>query len=286
MVERGREISVDWDQNVQSLNNNIVDLTNIYDKILSKKLKYPSYYLKAFHAYEEGNLSWKAAMEVDSAALTVHAHLYTESQKILERDGDAKLRDNFHRNMKKIFERNNFYPSRILDIGCSTGLSTFKFFESFPGVEVIGLDLSPFMLAVAEYKLKADPILSKEAKVSFIHAAGESTSLAPGDCDLVTVCLVSHELPASASAAVFQEAYRVLPSGGAIAVMDMDPDSDSFRKLTSNPFALAAFKSTEPWLQEYVSMDLYQTLRDSGFAKVQMLSNSPRHRTVVAFKTS
>ena len=103
--------------------------------------------------------------------------------------------------------------------------------------------------------------------------------------DLVTISLVSHELPAAASADVFKEAYRVLPPGGAIAIMDMDPDSANFKAFASNPFALAAFKSTEPWLQEYVSMDMYNTLRSCGFTNVQMLSNSPRHRTVVAFKT-
>lgn len=36
--------------------------------------------------------------------------------------------------------------------------------------------------------------------------------------------------------------------GGAISLMDMNPDSVFFRKFASNPFAFAAFKSTEPWL--------------------------------------
>jgi len=163
MVKRGKEIEVDWEQNVRNLNNNIIDLTNIMDGLKARSLLYPQYYLKPFHAYEEGNLSWQAAMEVDSAALTVHAHIYTDSQKELEKDGDSKLRSNFHSNMKKIFDRNSFSPKKILDIGCSTGLSTFKFLETFPGAEIIGLDLSPYMLAVAQYKLKSDPTLSQSA---------------------------------------------------------------------------------------------------------------------------
>ena len=168
MVNRGKEIDVNWEQNVKNLNSNIVDLTNIMDGLKARSLQYPEYYLKPFHAYDEGNLSWQAAMEVDSAALTVHAHIYTNSQKELEKDGDSKLRSYFHSNMKKIFERYQFSPKKILDIGCSTGLSTFKFLETFPGAEIIGLDFSPYMLAVAQYKFKSDPTLSQSAGMCII----------------------------------------------------------------------------------------------------------------------
>jgi hypothetical protein len=66
--------------------------------------------------------------------------------------------------------------------------------------------------------------------------------------------------------------------------MDMNPRSKSFVKFASNPFAFAAFKSTEPWMTEYVGMDLEAALRDAGFRDIEVHFNSPRHRTVVAFK--
>ena len=40
----------------------------------------------------------------------------------------------------------------------------------------------------------------------------------------------------------------------------------------------------EPWIAEYVSMDLEQTLAQCGFRDIGVLENSPRHRTVVAYK--
>lgn len=83
---------------------------------------------------------------------------------------------------------------------------------------------------------------------------------------------------------IIAEALRILPSGGALSIMDMNPRSIFFQKFAANPFAFAAFKSTEPWLNEYVTMDLEQTLVECGFKNVQVLENSPRHRTVVAFK--
>lgn len=133
---------------MQFLQNNFEQLSTTYDKLLSKKLDYPSYYLKPFHAYDEGNLSWQAAMEVESAALSVHCQIYTESPEDVDVRGDYLLRHNFHTNMKSIFQEvNNFSPKKILDIGCSTGLSTVKLHESFPDAEVFGLDLSPYMLS-------------------------------------------------------------------------------------------------------------------------------------------
>lgn len=44
-----------------------------------------------------------------------------------------------------------------MDIGCSTGLSTLKLQSTFPEAEILGLDLSPHMLAVAKYNLRTRP---------------------------------------------------------------------------------------------------------------------------------
>lgn len=66
--------------------------------------------------------------------------------------------------------------------------------------------------------------------------------------------------------------------------MDMNPKSIFFQKFASNPFAFAAFKSTEPWLNEYISMDLEDTLKECGFINIQISENSKRHRVVVGYK--
>lgn len=100
----------------------------------------------------------------------------------------------------------------------------------------------------------------------------------------VSICLVHHELPESASKAIFAEAYKQLPLGGAISIMDMDPYSAAFKKFASNPFAFAAFKSTEPWIKEYMQTNIPKELEEVGFSLVHVMSNSPRHRTIVAFK--
>ena len=138
---------------------------------------------------------------------------------------------------------------------------------------------------MGKYNLRHDQGLSNAKKqITYLHGIGEDTALGVKDVDMVSMCLVAHELPQSASRDVFKEVYRILPNGGVFSFMDMDPLADNFKKFASNPFAFAAFKSTEPWIREYVSMDIIKELQAVGFSYVGIKSNSPRHRTVVAIK--
>jgi SAM-dependent methyltransferase len=57
------------------------------------------------------------------------------------------LRSNFHSAMNSILSEKRFSPKRILDIGSAGGLSVIKLCETFPDAEIIGIDLSPYMLA-------------------------------------------------------------------------------------------------------------------------------------------
>ena len=288
ILANGRLIGVDWAERVENYRQSLDDLERRFERIKDAAVVTPDYYNVPFHAYDEGNLSWQAAMEVESAALTVHSNIYTPSRDVLELEGDAKLRESFHVAMKAALSERvtTFSPSMIVDAGCSTGLSTLKMAESFPSALVFGVDLSPFMLAVGEHDLTLRPQHSEARKrITYMHGQAESTSFGPDSIDLFTMSLVSHELPRAASRAVFQEAYRTLKPGGAFAFMDINPNSASFQKLAANPFAFQGFKSTEPWLQDYIDLDLEVELAQVGFVGVSVRSSSPRHRTVVAFKS-
>ena len=70
----------------------------------SSQISTPSYYYAPFHCYPDGNLSWKAALEVDPSAVSVHANIYTGNKKIYEPDGDEKLRGNYHQRMREMLK--------------------------------------------------------------------------------------------------------------------------------------------------------------------------------------
>ncbi|CAN0387812.1 unnamed protein product, partial [Ectocarpus sp. 13 AM-2016] len=158
----------------------------------------PSYYYAPFHCYPEGNLSWQAALEVDPSAICVHADIYTGKKGVYERHGDDKLRGNFHQRMKEMLKGPE--PKNILDIGCSTGLSTLKLAETFPSARITGVDLSPHMLAVGRYFIRTrEEQRHARGRVEYLHAAGEMTGMGDASMDLVSLSLTSHELPAEAT---------------------------------------------------------------------------------------
>jgi hypothetical protein len=62
--------------------------------------------------------------------------------------------------------------------------------------------------------------------------------------------------------------------------MDMNPKSEVYAKMP--PYILTLLKSTEPYMDEYFSLDIEQAIVDAGFHPPTITRNTPRHRTVVA----
>ncbi|BAZ52433.1 type 11 methyltransferase [Nostoc sp. NIES-4103] len=266
MIKRAEDMGVPWTKEVQKLQAR--DWQTELAQVQNPELSYPDYYLTSFHAYETGNLSWQAAFEVEPAAYAVHAKIWQGAKA----QGDAKLRQSYHDILKRSLA---YEPQDILDLGCSVGLSTFALQEVYPHAQITGLDLSPYFLAVANYRAQ-----QRQAKINWVHAAAESTGLPDASFDLVSIFLVCHELPQLPTQQILAEARRVLRPGGYLAIMDMNPKSEVFQKMP--PYILTLLKSTEPYLDEYFALDIEQAIIEAGFQAPAITSNSPRHRTIIA----
>jgi ubiquinone/menaquinone biosynthesis C-methylase UbiE len=266
MIKRAEKIGVPWIKEVEELKAH--DWESELTKVQNPQLSYPEYYLRSFHAYDKGDLCWEAALEVEVAARTVHAGIW----KGTGAQGDAKLRQSYHDILKAQISQE---PQDILDLGCSVGLSTFALQAIYPQAQITGLDLSPYFLAVANYQAQ-----QRNAKINWIHATAESTGLPNASFDLISIFLVCHELPQSATREIFAEMRRLLRPGGHLTIMDMNPKSEIYKKMP--PYILTLLKSTEPYLDEYFSLDIEQALIEAGFNAPIVASNSPRHRTVIA----
>jgi ubiquinone/menaquinone biosynthesis C-methylase UbiE len=278
MVKRSALIGKDWMQEVATLRSRggatafSEDWNTDLATLQNDQLVYPDYYLRPFHAYESGNLSWDAAMEVEVAAHTVHSTIW---QKTAAPDGDAKLRHTYHQILQAQVPQP---PQAIVDIGCSVGMSSFALQALYPHAQVTGVDLSPYFLAIAHYQAQQRPNL-----IQWLHAPGEATGLPDACCELVSIFLVYHELPQTAAIAILREARRLLRPHGHLALMDMNPRSEIYAKMPA--YILTLLKSTEPYLDEYFGLDIEAEIVNAGFDRPLIVANSPRHRTIVAQAT-
>lgn len=164
-------------------------------------------------------------------------------------------------------------------------MSTRALHAMFPRATMTGVDLSPYFLAIAQYRdrqrlSKSDPGSTPPKAIRWVHRAAEDNHLPAHSYDLVSICLVFHELPQQAARNILVEARRLLRPGGYLSIMDMNPRCDTFVKMPSFVFTL--LKSTEPYLDEYLNLDLEQAMYDAGFQRPTITVNSPRHRTLVA----
>ncbi|MEZ2318478.1 MAG: class I SAM-dependent methyltransferase [Microcoleus sp.] len=272
MIKRAEKIGVHWRQDAQALLARNWDAELL--SVQNPNLVYPKYYLTSFHAYEKGNMSWEAATEVEVAARAVHAGIWPEAGA----EGDAKLRESYHQIIKSQISQT---PQDIVDLGCSVGMSTFAMQDVYPQANTVGVDLSPYFLAVAQYRSQQKKAeLPNQKTPTWVHAAAESTGLPGNAFDLVSIFLVCHELPQKATMEIFREARRLLREGGHLTIMDMNPKSEIYAKMPA--YILTLLKSTEPYLDQYFGLDIEQALVDCGFAAPTITCNTPRHRTIVA----
>lgn len=264
IIRRAEAMGIPWRDTVAALRAR--DWSEAIARVENPDLTYPDYYLRPFHAYESGNLSWEAAFEAECASRSVHARAFGPD----DLDGDRQLRQSYQDHLDAALHS---APRAILDLGCSIGLSTAVLHASYPDAKATAIDLSPYFLAVARDRLP-------EAPISWLHGAAEATGLPDASFDLVSACLVFHELPQTAARDIFREARRLLRPGGHFAMMEMNPESEVYAKLPPAVFAL--LKSTEPYLDDYFALDVAAELVAAGFEPPAIATNSLRHRTVVA----
>jgi ubiquinone/menaquinone biosynthesis C-methylase UbiE len=149
------------------------------------------------------------------------------------------------------------YPRQVLDLGCGTGSTTLLLKQTFPNAVVTGLDLSPYMLAIAE-----DRASRAGVEMQWQHGMAESTQLESGSFDLITASLLFHETPPAITQAILTESYRLLSPGGAILILDGNQ-----RTLRSLDWLNNIFE--EPYIQTYAAGNLDAWLGKAGFDAVE-----------------
>ena len=217
--------SIDWEAGVAEFTN--------------PQVIYPNYYKTSnFHGVKNGYLSTDAALTYDPI-----------TQYVLP-PGETWVRESLVKAIQGV-------PRRILDLGCGTGTPTQMLKRRFPGAEVMGLDLSPQMLVMADHKARAAAV-----EVTFRHGNAMATGLPAAAFDVVCATLLFHETPPAVAKTILAEAFRLLTPGGQLLVLDGNQ-----RTLRATDWLSTIFE--EPFIRDYSQGNVDAWLGYAGFEAVR-----------------
>jgi ubiquinone/menaquinone biosynthesis C-methylase UbiE len=211
-----------------------IDWEKESDRIRSVDVTIPAYYNQNFHGIQGGYLNSSAAVSYDP--ITEYALPPNETWV-----------------RQALIDAVKVQPRRILDLGCGTGSTTLMLKQAFPQAEVIGLDLSPYMLVRAEDKAKTAGL-----NIVWRHGNAEKTCFPDAYFDLVTASLLFHETPSIVTQAILQESFRLLVPGGQILILDGNQKILRQLDWLNNIFE-------EPYIREYAADSLDARMGAAGF---------------------
>jgi ubiquinone/menaquinone biosynthesis C-methylase UbiE len=216
-----------------------IDWETECDRFRQPDLDYPSYYRNQnFHSIEGGYLTPGAAVTYDPV-----------TQYVLP-PNETWVRQG-------LIDRIRCYPQRILDLGCGTGSMTLMLKQAFPQAEVIGLDLSPYMLVVAEDKAR-----KAGCRIAWEHGQAEQTPYPNASFDLITAALLFHETPPDISRSILRECFRLLEVGGEVLILDGNQATLRQTKWLTEVFE-------EPYIQTYADGSVDAWMGAAGFGDIR-----------------
>ncbi|GAB4231253.1 MAG: class I SAM-dependent methyltransferase [Stanieria sp.] len=216
-----------------------IDWQTESDRLTNSDLVYPQYYSSQnFHGIKNGYLTSGAAVTYDP----VTQYVLPPNETWVRQDLIQVIAGK---------------PRRILDLGCGTGSTTIMLKQAFPDAEVIGLDLSPYMLVMAEYKAKQAGL-----NIQWQHGKAEATNFANQQFDLVTASLLFHETPPAISQAILEECFRLLVPGGQVIILDGNQKTLRHTEWLTNIFE-------EPYIQAYAAGSVDAWLGAAGFENIR-----------------
>lgn len=216
-----------------------IDWQQESDRFRRADVTIPAYYSSQnFHGIEKGYLNPGAAVSYDPVTQYV-----LPPNETLVRQG--------------LLDRIRVKPRRILDLGCGTGSTTLMLKQAFPQAQVIGLDLSPYMLVRAEDKANKAGL-----DIQLRHGNAEHTGFPDASFDLVTASLLFHETPPAVTQAILLECFRLLTVGGEVLILD-----GSQKTLRNLDWLNNIFE--EPYIRDFAAGSVDAWMGKAGFEAVQ-----------------
>lgn len=216
-----------------------IDWEKESDRFRQPEVEIPTYYSNQnFHGIKGGYLNSGAAVSYDP----ITQYVLLPNETIVR---------------QALIDSIQGQPRRILDLGCGTGSTTLMLKQAFPHAEVIGLDLSPYMLVRAEDKARKAGL-----EIQWRHGNAERTGFNEASFDLVTAALLFHETPPAVSQSILRESFRLLKAGGEVLILDGNQ-----KTLRSIDWLNEIFE--EPYIRAFAAGSVDAWMGAAGFAAVQ-----------------
>lgn len=147
---------------------------------------------------------------------------------------------------------------RILDVCVGTANSAIAVAEVNNQNQIVGIDLSPDMIAVAENKIRKRGIKN----ISIREMDATRMSFQDGEFDIVMISFALHELGYELMMSILKEMSRVVKKSGTLYIIDYEKEEALFKN-----FILSIhLKIFEPGhLSQFLRYDWDEILRGVGF---------------------
>jgi ubiquinone/menaquinone biosynthesis C-methylase UbiE len=118
--------------------------------------------------------------------------------------------------------------TRVLDLGCGTGVAASLVKQRYPRCAVTGLDVDAHILEIARRRMEKVGV----SGVDLVCAPAEKTGLDAASFDTVISTLAFHHLPPRSKEDAAREVARLLRFGGTFLLVDIQPRTRSVPTLT------------------------------------------------------
>lgn len=195
------------------------------------------------------------------------AHVYELGAKLVMMGGNDDY--TFHRSFVDTCCQGLDAPTRIVDLGCGFGKSTWPLKRTYPGAEVIGVDLAAPCLRLAHSKTEALGLAVEYRQAD----ATTDTGIEAGSVDLVTSSMLIHELPRPALEGYFAEMARLLKPGGRVAVLDFQYTGNPVRDHAVSEHGL---RNNEPFMPGMMAADTCAMAEAAGLVNAAWVAFDER----------
>lgn len=152
---------------------------------------------------------------------------------------------------------------RVLDIGCCVGQYPVAIKETYPDVEVWGIDVGAPLLRYAHMRATELGV-----DVHFAQRLAERSGFPDDHFDVVSAHILFHEVSTPAAEDIIREAWRVLRPGGVFDIVDFRQGMD-YPPYTKYRLWVDHHYNGERWTLDYYARDMIAMLEAQGFEVTQ-----------------